>query len=101
MTPGEKKPWPTTSLSFTRRLELEASAEAAQAKLVEARRAMTAGMAPEEVRAIDAARDAEIAHARALVVARGEHAGRARQLQPGWDRGLDRGGPAWGCEARV
>ena len=36
-------------MSATKRLELEASAEEARAMLVEARRAMTAGMAPEEV----------------------------------------------------
>ena len=42
-----------------RRLELEASAEVALARLVEKRRAMTAGMAPEEVGAMDAARDAQ------------------------------------------
>ena len=83
-------------LSATRRLELEASAETARAKLVGARRAMTVGMALEEVRAIDAARDAEIEQASALVVARGEHARRPGQLQPVWDRGLDRDGPGLG-----
>jgi hypothetical protein len=84
-------------LSATRRLELEASAETARAGLAGARRAMTAGMAPEEVRAIDAARDARLEHARALVVARGEVAARqARPPQPGWDRGRDRDGPGLG-----
>ena len=61
------------------------------------REAMTAGMAPEEVRAIDAARDAEIEQARAIEVARSELVARqARQLQQGWDRGLDRDGPGLG-----
>ena len=53
-------------VAAARALELEASAEAARAKLVEERRAMTAGMAPEEVRAIDTARDAELERGRVL-----------------------------------
>ena len=50
-------------------LELEASARAAQAKMVERRLAMTAGLAPEEVRAIDAARDAQPERERSREVA--------------------------------
>ena len=58
---------------------------------------MTAGMAPEEVRAIDAARDTQLKQARALGAAREELAARqARQLQRGWDRGRDRDGPGLG-----
>jgi exodeoxyribonuclease V alpha subunit len=83
-------------LSATRGQELEASAQVSLAELVEQRRAMTAGLAPEEVRAIDAARDAQLEHARAVVVARGEHSRRAQQLPRGWDRGLDRDGPGLG-----
>lgn len=79
-----------------RRLELEASAEVALTRLVEKRRAMTTGMAPEDVGAMDAARDAQLEHARAVVVARGEHSRRAQQLPRGWDRGLDRDGPGLG-----
>ena len=52
--------------SAAKSLELEASARAAQARMVQRREAMTAGMAPDGIRAIDAARDAEIEHARAL-----------------------------------
>ena len=86
-------------LSATRRLELQASAETARAKLAEVRGAMTAGMAPEEVRAIDAVRDTQLKQARALGAARGELAARqARQLQRSWDRGRDRDGPASGSE---
>jgi hypothetical protein len=81
-------------VAAARRLELEASAEAARAQLVEARRAVTAGLAPEEVRAIDAARDAELGRARVLRSAREER--RARQPEPGRDRGLDRDGPGLG-----
>jgi hypothetical protein len=80
--------------SAAKSLELEASARAARARMLERRQAVTASMAPEEVQAIDAARDAEIEHA--LVVARGEQARRARQLQAGWDRGLDRNRPGLG-----
>ena len=84
-------------MSATKRLELEASAEEARAMLVEARRAMTAGMAPEEVLVIDAARDVEIEQARAIEVARSELVARqARQRQQGWDRGLNRDGPGLG-----
>jgi hypothetical protein len=84
-------------LSAARRLELEASAEPARVELAEARRAMTAGMAPEEVRAIDAARDAQLEHARAIEVARSELAAQQiRQVQRGWDRGRDRDGPGFG-----
>ena len=58
---------------------------------------MTAGMAPEEVRVIDAARDVEIEQARAIEVARSELVARqARQHQQGWDRGRDRDGPGLG-----
>ena len=78
-------------VAATRRLELEASAEAARAKLVEARRAMTAGMAPEEVRAIDTARDAQLERAQVLRSVLQER--RSSQLQPGWNRGLDRDAP--------
>jgi len=84
-------------LSATARLELEASAEAARATLVEARQGMTAGMVPEEVRAVDAARDAQLERARAaLVVARGGQSRQAPQPQLGWDRGRDRDGPGIG-----
>jgi len=81
-------------LSEPRHLELEASAETARTRLVEARRAMTAGLALDEVRAIDAARDAELDRARVLRSVLEER--RARQLQPGKDRGLDRDGPGIG-----
>jgi hypothetical protein len=82
-------------LSTTRALELEASAEAARARLIEARRAMTAGVAPDEVRAIDTARDAELDRAQVLRSALQER--RASQLQPNRDpRGLDRDGPSLG-----
>jgi hypothetical protein len=74
-----------------RRLELEASAERVLAKLAEARRAMTAGMAPEDVRAIDAARDAELHRAQVFKSFLEER--QTRQLHQGRDRGLDRGGP--------
>ena len=84
-------------VAVARRLELEASSETALAELVEARRAMTTGMAPEDIRAIDAARDAQLKQARALKVAREQLAARqARQLQQGRDRGLDRGAPGLG-----
>ena len=76
------------------RLELEASAGAARTRLVDQRRAMTAGLAPEEVRAIDAARDAQFGQARAREAARKDLA--ARQARPLRDRGLDRGGPGLG-----
>ena len=83
--------------SAAKSLELEASARAARARLVGQREAMTAGMAPEEIRAIDAARDAEIEQVRAIEVARSELVARqARQPQQGWDRGLDRDGPGLG-----
>ena len=81
-------------LSATRSLELEASAEAARAKLVEARRAVTAGLSPEEVRAIDTARDAALERAQVLRSVLQER--RSRQLQPGRDRGIDRDGPGLG-----
>jgi len=83
-------------VAAARQLELEASAEAARTRTIETRQAMTAGLTPEEVEAIDAARDAQLEHARVLAVARGENAGRVRQFQPGWDRGLDRDGPGLG-----
>jgi len=84
-------------LFAVRRVELEASAETVRADLVGARRAMTAGLAPEEVRAIDAARDTQLRQARAIEVARSELVGRQeRQPQPSWDRGLDREGPGLG-----
>ena len=77
--------------------ELEASARAARARVVGQRQEMTAGMAPEEVRVIDAARDVEIEQARAIEVARSELVAReARQHQQGWDRGRDRDGPGLG-----
>ena len=58
---------------------------------------MTAGMAPEEVQATDAARDTQLKQARALGAAREELAARqARQLQRSWDRGRDRDGPGIG-----
>ena len=81
-------------VAATRRLELEASADTARAELVEARQAMTAGLAPEQVGAVDAARDAQLDRARVLKSVLQER--RARQLQPGWDRGLDRDGPGLG-----
>jgi exodeoxyribonuclease V alpha subunit len=81
-------------MSVARCLELEASAETARAELVEARRAITAGMAPEEVWAIDTARDAELERARVLRSVLQER--RARQSQPGRDQGLDRDGPGLG-----
>jgi exodeoxyribonuclease V alpha subunit len=80
-------------MSAARVLELEASAETARGALVEARRAMTAGRSPEEVRAIDA-RDAELERTRVLRSALQER--RAHQLQPGQDRGLERDGPGLG-----
>ena len=88
--------------SAAKSLELEASARAAQARMVGQREAMTAGMAPDEVRVIDAARDAEIKQVRAIEVARAELATRQpqprqpRQPRQGWDRGLDRDGPGLG-----
>ena len=70
--------------STAKSLELEASARAARARMVGQREAMTAGMAPEEVRVIDAARDVEIEHARAIEVARSELVARqARQPRAG------------------
>ena len=88
-----KKALAHNEVAVSRRLGLEASAETARAKPVEARRAMTAGMAPEDVQAIDAARDTQLKQARA----REELAARqARQLQQGRDRGFDRGGPGLG-----
>lgn len=81
-------------LATTGRLELGASAEAARAELVEERRAMTSGRAPDEMRAIDAAPDAEFDRIRVLKSVL--HERRPRQLQPGWDRGHDRDGPGLG-----
>jgi hypothetical protein len=88
-------------VAATRRLELEASAETARAKFVEARQAITAGMAPEEVSAIDAARDTDRA-ALALVHRAQERARQGHQLDHGYglgprpSRGPDRDGPGLG-----
>ena len=81
-------------VAAARQLELEASAEAARDKLVQARQAMTTGLAPEEIRAIDAARDAELDRARVIKSVLQER--RARQPEQGRDRGLDRDGPGLG-----
>ena len=81
-------------LSGTRRLELEARARATQARMIEHRRALTAGMVPEEVQVIDAARDAELDRAQVLKsVLQGR---RTRPFQPGHALGLGRGGPGLG-----
>ena len=68
-TPGEEKPWPTTKLR-ARRLGAGGLSRDGPGEAGRGAPAPTAGMAPEEVTAIDAARDAQLEQARAREAAR-------------------------------